>query len=54
MSLTVAIMGATGAVGQEMLNTLEQRHFPLDTIKLLASGRSEGRTMVFRGKRYPG
>jgi aspartate-semialdehyde dehydrogenase len=53
MSLTVAIMGATGAVGQEMLTTLEQRHFPVDTIKLLASGRSEGRTMVFRGKRCP-
>ncbi|MCX8038650.1 MAG: aspartate-semialdehyde dehydrogenase [Candidatus Sumerlaeia bacterium] len=48
--LTVAIMGATGAVGQEMLRTLEQRHFPCTTLRLLASERSAGKKIPFRGK----
>ena len=53
MDLTVAIMGATGAVGQEMIRILEQRAFPVAELRLLASGRSEGRSLVFRGKRRP-
>jgi aspartate-semialdehyde dehydrogenase len=51
MGFTVAIMGATGAVGQEMLLTLEQRAFPVGKLRLLASERSEGRFLVYRGKR---
>ena len=40
----VAIAGATGAVGVEMLKTLEKRHFPVKNLKLLASARSAGKT----------
>jgi aspartate-semialdehyde dehydrogenase len=46
----VAIVGATGAVGVEMLLCLEQRNFPLSKLKLLASARSAGKKMVFRGE----
>src|SRR5258708_446924 len=46
----VAIAGATGAVGTEFLNLLEQREFPLASLKLLASERSVGRAIPFRGK----
>jgi aspartate-semialdehyde dehydrogenase len=46
----VAIVGATGAVGVEMLLCLEQRDFPLGGLKLLASARSAGKRMNFRGK----
>ena len=46
----VAIMGATGAVGQEILKTLEERRFPCDSLKLLASQRSEGKKFPFRGR----
>ncbi len=46
----VAVMGATGAVGQEMLLILEQRDFPLDRLVLLASKRSAGSTMKFKGR----
>jgi aspartate-semialdehyde dehydrogenase len=45
----VAIVGATGAVGVEMLLCLEQRNFPLASLKLLASARSAGKRMSFRG-----
>jgi aspartate-semialdehyde dehydrogenase len=48
--LNVAIMGATGAVGQEMLKTLETRNFPATTIKLLSSPRSAGKKIVYRGR----
>ncbi len=47
---TVAIIGATGAVGQEFLRVLDQRHFPLGGLKLLASARSAGKTVEFQGK----
>lgn len=53
MQLTVAIMGATGAVGQEMLRTLEMRHFPCTSLKLLASERSVGKKFPFRGRLIP-
>lgn len=46
----VAIVGATGAVGVEMLLCLEQRKFPLSKLTLLASARSAGKTMTFRGE----
>jgi aspartate-semialdehyde dehydrogenase len=46
----VAIVGATGAVGVEMLLCLEQRNFPLSKLKLLASARSAGKKMSFRGE----
>jgi aspartate-semialdehyde dehydrogenase len=47
---TVAVAGATGAVGNEMITTLEQRKFPVKKLKLLASSRSIGKTMTFRGE----
>jgi aspartate-semialdehyde dehydrogenase len=46
----VAVAGATGAVGLEMIKTLEQRKFPVGSIKLLASERSEGKELRFNGK----
>ncbi len=46
----LAIVGATGAVGVEMLLCLEQRNFPLRKLKLLASARSAGKRMSFRGE----
>jgi aspartate-semialdehyde dehydrogenase len=46
----VAVAGATGAVGLEMIKTLEQRKFPVGSIKLLASERSVGRELPFKGK----
>ncbi|OGP29994.1 MAG: aspartate-semialdehyde dehydrogenase [Deltaproteobacteria bacterium GWC2_42_11] len=46
----IAIAGATGMVGQEFLKILEQRYFPIDKIKLLASERSAGSKLAFRGK----
>ncbi|MEI3038862.1 MAG: aspartate-semialdehyde dehydrogenase [Victivallales bacterium] len=47
--MNVAVAGATGAVGVEMLETLEKRNFPVASIKLLASARSAGKKMKFRG-----
>jgi len=46
----VAVLGATGLVGREMLKTLEQRDFPVSEIVLLASPRSEGKIVKFRGE----
>jgi aspartate-semialdehyde dehydrogenase len=46
----VAVVGATGAVGVELLQCLEQRRFPLSGLKLFASARSAGKTLPFRGK----
>ncbi|HEY3913214.1 MAG TPA: aspartate-semialdehyde dehydrogenase [Verrucomicrobiae bacterium] len=46
----VAIVGATGAVGVEMIKTLEKRDFPVGKLTLLASAKSAGKTMTFRGK----
>lgn len=48
----VAILGATGAVGQEMLKVLGERNFPINELKLLASKRSSGSEMEFLGKKY--
>jgi len=49
-NLHVAIVGATGAVGIEMIKTLEKRNFPVGELTLLASARSVGKTLRFRGK----
>ncbi len=46
----VAVVGATGAVGIEMLKTLEKRNFPVGKLTLLASSRSVGRKLKFRGE----
>src|ERR1700758_2842471 len=46
----VAVVGATGAVGVELLRCLEQRRFPLAELRLLASARSAGKTLEFRGE----
>jgi aspartate-semialdehyde dehydrogenase len=46
----VAVVGATGAVGNEMVKTLEQRDFPVERLRLFASERSEGKIMEFRDK----
>lgn len=48
----VAVVGSTGAVGQEFLSVLEQRNFPFSNLKLLASARSAGKTQEFKGKTY--
>jgi len=50
MSWHTAIMGATGAVGTEFLKLLEERDFPLKSLKLLASHRSAGRKLPFAGE----
>jgi aspartate-semialdehyde dehydrogenase len=51
-SYNVAILGATGVVGQEMLKTLMTRNFPVKSLKLLASKRSAGTTVEYAGKTY--
>ncbi|MCD8266536.1 MAG: aspartate-semialdehyde dehydrogenase [Prevotellaceae bacterium] len=48
--MTVAIVGASGAVGQEFLRVLEERSFPVDELRLFGSQRSAGRKYAFRGK----
>lgn len=50
MSFVVAVVGATGAVGREMLATLEKRKFPIKEIVCLASPRSAGSKITFNGK----
>ena len=47
---TVAVLGATGAVGQEMIKILQERNFPVGKLKPLASARSAGKTLKFRGE----
>jgi aspartate-semialdehyde dehydrogenase len=49
----VAVVGATGAVGDRMIRLLEERSFPVASIKFLASERSAGKTVTFRGETYP-
>ncbi|MEM9671056.1 MAG: aspartate-semialdehyde dehydrogenase [Cyclobacteriaceae bacterium] len=51
--MKLAVVGATGLVGTEMLNVLAQRNFPLDELLPVASARSVGKTIEFRGKSYP-
>ncbi|HEY1891114.1 MAG TPA: aspartate-semialdehyde dehydrogenase [Steroidobacteraceae bacterium] len=49
----VAIAGATGAVGIELIRCLEERRFPLSELRLFASARSAGKTLSFRGQSLP-
>ena len=48
----VGILGATGAVGREMLNVLKERNFPINELKLYASKRSAGKKIEYDGKEY--
>ncbi|MCA9453663.1 MAG: aspartate-semialdehyde dehydrogenase [Nitrospiraceae bacterium] len=50
---TVAVVGATGAVGTEMIQVLEERDFPVGELVPLASARSEGNEVMFRGQTLP-
>ncbi len=52
MACHLAIAGVTGAVGQEFLSILEERDFPFDTLTMLASSRSKGKKIPFKGKEY--
>lgn len=49
----VAIVGATGAVGLELLRVMERRNFPLRNLRLLASPRSTGKKLEFHGEKFP-
>jgi aspartate-semialdehyde dehydrogenase len=50
--MKIAIVGASGAVGQEFLRVLDERNFPIDELLLFGSQRSAGRKYTFRGKEY--
>ena len=52
MAPKVAVVGVTGAVGQEFLSILEQRKFPFSSLRVLASSRSAGKTVPFKSKEY--
>jgi len=52
-NVRIALLGATGAVGTELLELLQSRNFPLADLKLLASPRSAGRTISFQGEDIP-
>ncbi len=49
--MSIAIVGTSGAVGQELLRVLEERNFPLDELHLFGSSRSAGTTYIFKGKK---
>lgn len=49
----VAVLGATGVVGHEMLSILEERRFPVKSLRPLASARSVGKTLTFAGEQVP-
>ncbi|MEM9449865.1 MAG: aspartate-semialdehyde dehydrogenase [Cyanobacteria bacterium P01_E01_bin.6] len=49
-TFNIAILGATGAVGTELLSLLEERQFPVGTLKLLSSQRSAGQVLTYRGE----
>lgn len=51
-AVNVAILGATGAVGQEILGLLAERDFPIKELRLLASPRSAGKTVEFKGQKF--
>ena len=50
--MNIAIVGVSGAVGQEFLRVLDEHNFPIDTLRLFGSKRSAGTTYTFRGKEY--
>ena len=47
--MKIAVVGATGLVGNVMLNVLEERNFPIDELLLVASERSVGKKITFKG-----
>lgn len=49
---SIAVVGATGAVGREMLHTLERRNFPVGNLRVMASSRSAGSEIDFRGEKF--
>ncbi|OHB54790.1 MAG: aspartate-semialdehyde dehydrogenase [Planctomycetes bacterium GWF2_42_9] len=53
MGRNVAIVGATGAVGQEFMSIIDERKFAFSSLKMLASARSAGKSITFQGKQYP-
>ncbi len=50
--MNIAIVGASGAVGQEFLRVLDEQNFPIDNMRLFGSKRSAGQTRFFKGKEY--
>ncbi|MBD5212839.1 MAG: aspartate-semialdehyde dehydrogenase [Bacteroidales bacterium] len=50
--MNIAIVGASGAVGQEFLRVLDQQNFPIENLRLFGSARSAGKKFSFRGKEY--
>lgn len=50
--MNIAIVGASGAVGQEFLRVLDEQNFPIDTLRLFGSSRSAGREIIFKDKKY--
>ena len=52
-SFRIAIVGASGAVGQELLDVLARRRFPVRSLRLLGSERSAGKTASFQGETLP-
>jgi hypothetical protein len=50
--MNIAIVGASGAVGQELLRILGERHFPVTSLRLFGSARSAGATYTFCGQSY--
>lgn len=53
IAYSIAVVGATGAVGRQMVEILQQRNFPVDTLYPLASARSAGKTASFHGNEIP-
>lgn len=53
MAYRIGILGATGAVGREMLNILEERRFPVAELRLFASEKSAGKALLFQGQPVP-
>lgn len=49
----VAVVGSTGVVGREMIHMLESRHFPVESLRLMASEKSKGKSIRFRGRAIP-
>src|SRR5690242_11440941 len=51
-SYVIAVVGVTGAVGTQMLKTLEERDFPIAELRLLSSKRSAGKKLLFKGETF--
>ena len=51
--MKIAVVGATGLVGRTMLKVLEERNFPVDTLIPVASEKSVGMEVSYKGKKYP-